>query len=250
MNTLVNEEHLCVISDLHLGNPSFLQGKNLDSFLGYLAEKNSSLCINGDGIDLVQLSVPKLTEDIHSILKGLKQFFAQEKKKIYYVIGNHDIYMEAFLEDSGIFEVVPFLDVISGGRRIHIEHGHLYDQLFIHFPGVYIQVAKILGLCVKISPRFFDLWFQIPDFLATMKNRIILRLPNPPLDELSFMKAAKEFFERGFDTVIFGHTHHPGVQEIWEHKTYANAGSWANKKVHYLRIEAGEIKLMDWEFPR
>jgi UDP-2,3-diacylglucosamine pyrophosphatase LpxH len=246
LNTLVKEEHLCVISDLHLGNPSFLQGENLDSLLEYLSEKKVSLCINGDGIDLLQLSIPKLTVDIHSILKGLKHFFARGEKKIYYVIGNHDIYMEAFLEDSGIFEVVPFLDVISGDRRIHIEHGHLYDYLFINFPGIYIQVAKILGLWVHISPRFFDLWFKIPDFWAKLKNRIISGLPNPPLDDPAFMSAAKEFFERGFDTVIFGHTHHPGVQNMWGNKKYANAGSWADKTVHYLKIDEGEINLVEW----
>ena len=248
LNTLVKEEHLCIISDLHLGNPSFVQGENLDSFLEYLSKNDSSLCINGDGIDLVQLSIPKLTVDIHSILGGMKHFFAHGKKKIYYVIGNHDIYMEAFLEDSGIFEVVPFLDVISGDRRIHIEHGHLYDNLFINFPRVYIQVAKLLGLWVKISPRFFDLWFKIPDFWSALKNRIILGLPNPPLDSIAFMRAAKEFFERGFDMVIFGHSHHSGIQDLWGEKKYANAGSWADKKVHYLTIDEGEIKLVEWLF--
>jgi len=172
-HTLVKEEHLCIISDLHLGNPSFVQGENLDSFLKYLSQKNSSLCINGDGIDLLQLSIPKLALDIHSILRGLQGFFAHGKKKIYYVIGNHDIYMEAFLEDSGIFNVVPFLDVISGDRRIHIEHGHLYDNLFINFPRLYIQVAKLLGFCVKISPSLFHLYLKCQIFFRGSKTEII-----------------------------------------------------------------------------
>jgi UDP-2,3-diacylglucosamine pyrophosphatase LpxH len=246
INTLVKEEHLCIISDLHLGNPSFVQGKNLDSFLKYLSEKNSSLCINGDGIDLLQLSIPKLALDIHSILKGLQDFLAHGEKKIYYVIGNHDIYMEAFLEDSGIFDVVPFVDVISGGRRIHIEHGHLHDNLFINFPSLYIQIAKLLGLGVKISPSLFHLYFKIGKFFSWLKNRKILGLPYPPLDDPVFIRAAKEISERGFDIVIFGHTHHFGIQDIWNNKKYANAGSWADKTVHYLTIDKGEINLMEW----
>lgn len=245
-NTLVKEEHLYIISDLHLGNPSFLQGENLDSFLKYLTEKNSSLCINGDGIDLLQLSIPKLTRDIHSILKGLQDFFAHGKKKIYYVIGNHDVYMEAFLEDSGIFNVLPFLDVLSGERRIHIEHGHLYDSLFIHFPRLYIQTAKLLGLLVKISPALFHLYFKLPEFFSWLPSRKKLGLPDPPLDSPVFMRAAKELCERGFDTVIFGHTHHCGIQDIWNNKKYANAGSWANETVHYLTIDEGEINLKEW----
>ncbi len=246
LNTLVKEEHLCIISDLHLGNPSFVQGENLDSFLKYLSENNSSLCINGDGIDLVQLSIPKLTRDIHSILKGLRDFFAHEKKKIYYVIGNHDIYMEAFLEDSGIFNVVPFLDVISGNQRVHIEHGHLYDNLFINFPRLYTHAARLLGLWLKVSPAFFHLWFKTSDFCLGLKNRVMLRLPYPPLDDLAFMKAAQEFFDRGFDTVVFGHTHHFGIQDMANAKKYANAGSWAHETAPYLTIDEGEIKLGEW----
>jgi UDP-2,3-diacylglucosamine pyrophosphatase LpxH len=246
LNTLVQEEHLCIISDLHLGNPTFVQGDNLDSFLRYLAKNNSSLCINGDGIDLVQLSIPKLTRDIHSILKGLRDFFAHEQKKIYYVIGNHDIYMEAFLEDSGIFNVVPFLDVVSGNRRIHIEHGHLYDNLFLNFPRLYTQAARLLGLWVKLSPAFFHLWFKTSDFFLGLRNRLLMRLPYAPLDDLAFMKAAQEFFNRGFDAVVFGHTHHFGVQELANSKKYANAGSWAHETAHYLTVDQGEIILKEW----
>ncbi len=249
INNLVKEEHLCIISDIHLGNPSFVQGKNLDSFLKYLSEKNLSLCINGDGIDLLQLSVPKLALDIHSILKGLQEFFARGGKKIYYVIGNHDIYMEAFLEDSGIFDVVPFIDVLSGDRRIHIEHGHLHDNLFINFPILYIQIAKFFGLWVKILPSLFHLFFKIEDFFSWLKNRKILGAPYPPLDDPVFIRAAKEILERGFDIVIFGHTHHFCLQELWNNKKYANAGSWADKTVHYLTIDHGEINLMEWALP-
>ena len=249
INTLVKEEHLCIISDLHLGNPTFLQGENLDSFLKYLSNHHSSLCINGDGIDLLQLSIPKLALDIHSILKGLKEYFAYGKKKIYYVIGNHDIYMEAFLEDTGIFNVIPFMDVVSGGRRIHIEHGHLYDSLFINFPRLYIQAAKMLGLLIKISPRLFHFYFRIEEFFSWLKTRIILGLPNPFLEDPVFMRAVKELSERGFDVVIFGHTHHFGIQDIWNNKKYANAGSWTDKIAHYITIDEGEVNLKEWFLP-
>lgn len=129
-NTLLREDHLYIISDLHLGNPSFIQGKGFISFLRHLSEQNIALCINGDGLDLLQMSFAKLMLDFPMILKNIQNFMANGKNKIYYVVGNHDIYLEAFLEDSGFFNVVPFLDVVSGNKRIHIEHGHLYDRFF------------------------------------------------------------------------------------------------------------------------
>jgi len=213
-NTIANEEHLYIISDLHLGNPSFVNVDRLDSFLKYLSKMDVNLCINGDGIDLLQLSVPKLTSDLQSILNSLLNFCNQGNKKIYYVIGNHDVYMEAFLEGSGVFSVVPFIDVISGDQRIHIEHGHLYDPIFLFYPKLYIQMSKLLGLFVLISPTFFHLWFKSWHFLSWIKNRKKLKLPDPPIDNPNYISAARELFDRGFDTVIFCHTHHSGVQTI------------------------------------
>lgn len=246
LNTIVNEEHLYIISDLHLGNPSFVNGERLDSFLKYLSKINGNLCINGDGIDLLQLSVPKLTSDLQSILNSLLNFCNQGNKKIYYVIGNHDVYMEAFLEDSGVFSVVPFIDVISGGQRIHIEHGHLYDPLFLFYPKLYIQMSKLLGLLVLVSPAFFHLWFKIWRFISWIRNRKKLKLQDPPIDNPNYISAARELFDRGFDTVIFGHTHHSGMQAIDKNRIYANAGSWTDESMHYIRIDNGSVHLMEW----
>jgi len=121
------EDHLCVISDLHLGHTSFIQSDKLNSFIEYLSGRDTSLCINGDGIDLLQVSIPKLLDNILSTVNSLHRFSGYGNHRIYYVVGNHDIYMESYLERSGILNVVPFLDVISGEQRIHIEHGYLYD---------------------------------------------------------------------------------------------------------------------------
>ena len=247
LKTTVNEEHLYIISDLHLGNPSFVKGDRLDSFLNHLSKKNVNLCINGDGIDLLQLSIPKLTSDLQSILNSLLNFCNQGNKKIYYVIGNHDVYMEAFLEDSGVFSVLPFIDVLSGDQRIHIEHGHLYDPVFLFYPKLYILMAKLLGFFVLISPAFFHLWFKIWRFFSWIKNRKKLKLPDPPIDNPNYISAARELFDRGFDTVIFGHTHHSGMQVIGKDRIYANAGSWTAESMHYLRIDNGNVDLAEWK---
>jgi len=218
----------------------------LDSFLKYLSEININLCINGDGIDLLQLSVPKLTSDLQSILDSLLHFCHQGNRKIYYIIGNHDVYMESFLEGSGVFSVVPFIDVISGDQRIHIEHGHLYDPVFLFYPKLYIQMAKLLGLFVLISPAFFHLWFKIWRFFSWVKNRKKLKLHDLPVDNPNYISAAREIFSRGFDTVIFGHTHHIGMQSIGKNRIYANAGSWTAQSMHYIRIDHGNVGLMEW----
>jgi UDP-2,3-diacylglucosamine pyrophosphatase LpxH len=245
-NTLIKEDRLHVISDLHLGHPSFLQRDKLNSFLTYLAEKNTSLCINGDGIDLLQFSVPRVLDEVPSLLNGLKTFLSKGTNRIYYVIGNHDIYMESYLEYSGIFNVVPFLEVLSGDQRIHIEHGYLYDYSHIHFPRLMTQLTKLIGLFLTPSPALYHLYGRLNQLVFMLWNRIKTKQGTIPFDKPNLVAAATEICDRGFDAVIFGHSHYAGMEDFGENRKYANAGSWLADKIHYIEIDKGKMRLMEW----
>ncbi|MHB8068828.1 MAG: metallophosphoesterase [Desulfobaccales bacterium] len=244
--TQVKEDHLCVISDLHLGNPAFLKRDYLKSFLKFVSNKGSSLCINGDGIDLLQYSTDNLVRDIHSAINSVKAIISRGSKKIYYVLGNHDIYLEQYLAKFGIFSFAPFLDVVSGGQRIHIEHGHRYDQRFQHFPGLYHHLSKILGKLLVISPKFFHLFFKIEWFFHTLKNKKINGRHSTMVEAPVNFSAARKLFARGFDIVILAHTHLHGLQVLEDGKILANAGAWTSDKIHYLEIKQGSISLKEW----
>lgn len=242
----VNEDHLCVISDLHLGNPAFLKRDYLREFLNYISKKGSSLCINGDGIDLLQYSTDNLVRDIHSSIKSIKDIISRGRRKIYYVLGNHDIHLEPYLAKFGVFSFAPFLEVISGGRKIHIEHGHRFDERFHHFPGVYHHLSKVLGKLLLISPKFFHLFFKIEWFFHERKNKKINGRHSTMVEAPSNFTAAQKFFARGFDIVILAHTHLHGLQVLEGGKILANAGAWTSDKIHYLEIKNGSISLKEW----
>jgi UDP-2,3-diacylglucosamine pyrophosphatase LpxH len=242
----VNEENLCVISDLHLGNPAFLKADYLKTFIRHLSKNGASLCINGDFIDLLQFSPQKLVKELQSALKSLKEFFSKRGKKIYYVLGNHDIHLQDTLEKLDIFSIIPFMQVISGERRIYIEHGHNYDLRYRNFPRVYQQMAKLLGKLLKVSPKFFHLYFKIEWFLHGLKNRKVNGRNSPLLDAPSNLAAALKLFTRGFDIVILAHTHRHGLHILQDGKILANAGAWTSDKTHYLEIQSGSISLKEW----
>jgi UDP-2,3-diacylglucosamine pyrophosphatase LpxH len=245
----VEEDHLCVISDLHLGNPSFLKSHSLRNFVTHLSRNNISLCINGDGMDLLQFSIPKFLKDLDSALKSLKDFFNNGKNKIYYVLGNHDLLIKNFLEESGIFPVVSSLEVVSGGKRIHIEHGHYYDYLFQNHRGKYIQIARFLGKLLKFRPELFHAYFKIERFMEWLSGLRNGRLPQfaaATVDSPKYLRAAREIFARGFDIVIFGHSHRHGLQVLEDGKIYANAGAWTSRRSHFLEILQGSISLKEW----
>lgn len=241
----VKEEHLCIISDLHLGNPIFFRNNSLKNFLRYLSRNGISLCINGDGLDLLQFSPGKFVKDIKSTFKSLKEFILNGRNEIYYILGNHDLFMKNILEETGIFAVAPSLEVRSGDKRIYIEHGHFHDYLFQNYQKIYIKTARFLGKILKTCPELFHAYFKIESFvdwfLAGLKNRRFQKLDKP-----KYLEAAREILARGFDIVVFGHSHRHGLHVLEDGKIFANAGAWTSRRSHFLEIFRGAITLKEW----
>ena len=241
MITNIEIDRLVVISDLHLGNPLSKCGKDVTEFVGFCAEKGYDLCINGDIIDISQFSFRNIAHDVPPVFHAIRQ--AREKGcRVFYLVGNHDIILEYFLDDWGVFETAPFLNVSSGDKRIRIEHGHLYDPFFIKYPNLYEVSTWLAGFFLKLYPPFYSMAMRFEAKLASLYpnagNRIEGEHPN-------FNLAALELFRRGFDTVVFGHTHHVGEVEMGDNKWYFNTGSWMAEQ-HYLFIENGQTSLMKW----
>jgi UDP-2,3-diacylglucosamine pyrophosphatase LpxH len=246
----VQVDHLCVISDLHLGNPIFRKNHSLVNFLRHLSKNGASLCINGDGMDLLQFSIPKFVKDILSIFKILKDFFQSGKNEIYYVLGNHDVFMKTFLEETGLFPVVSRLEVMSGDKLIHIEHGHLHDYLFQNYVKIYIKMARFFGKFLRICPELFHVYFKTEWLLEWLvfglKNKKFRGHSAASQDSPRYLQAARHIMARGFDIVIFGHSHRHGLHVLEDGKIYANAGTWTSRRSHFLEILQGSISLREW----
>jgi len=244
-NIFVNEDNLCITGDIHLGNPFFKQSKSLVSFLDYLVDNNLNLCINGDGIDILQLSMAGISLDFPLILKHL-ELLASRNLKIYYIIGNHDIYLEHFFHRWKDFLLVPFLDVISGGKRIHIEHGHLHDDFFVKHPTAYKRITVFGGFFLKFFPQIYKItkpW----KWLLELPARINHTTKKKPVDKSELIESAKGLLLRGFDSVIFGHSHYVAHVKMEEGGQYFNTGSWLKYPNHFIEVKKGNIELKTWE---
>lgn len=211
----------------------------------YIGRKGASLCINGDGFDSLQSSAAKLAVDLQSAFKSIKEFLSQGTNKVYYVHGNHDLHWETHLAKSCLGAALPFLDVVSGDRRIHIEHGHRYDRRFQRFPRLHQQIATILGKLLKISPQFFHLFFHLEWWLYGV-NKKAHGSESPHFDVPRNLTAASDLFRKGFDIVILAHSHRHGLHMMEDGKVFANAGAWTSERMHYLEIKRGAINLREW----
>ncbi|MEG3619533.1 metallophosphoesterase [Magnetovibrio sp. PR-2] len=240
----IQEERMLIISDLHIGNPFCDIKKDLVSFLNEAIDKGYSVCINGDGIDVMQTSLPTLTNELPVLLAALRRF-KEKGLSLYYVVGNHDLVFEKFLTSTSHFAFSPFLNLESGGKRIRIEHGFLYDKNFVKNPQVYEFFVHLGGYFLKILPAFYRLWIFYEN-IKNGKNRKNTQHQGINGEAPEFAKAAQVILQRGFDSVVFGHTHHSGHVELEQDQHYYNSGSFM-LSYHYIKIENGEAELALWE---
>jgi UDP-2,3-diacylglucosamine pyrophosphatase LpxH len=57
-------------------------------------------------------------------------------------------------------------------------------------------------------------------------------------------EAASALFARGFDAVVFGHTHHPELT-VRPDGLFVNGGDWMTQGT-YVAIDDGEVTLHHW----
>jgi UDP-2,3-diacylglucosamine pyrophosphatase LpxH len=252
MITTVREERMVVVSDVHLGNPLYRARRPFVEFLKFALNHEYSVCLNGDGVDILQTSVGRLTRDL-SEAASIFAKFGRRNLRVYYTVGNHDIVLEHFLDDWGIVRCVPFLNVLSGDKRIRVEHGHVYDEMFVRYPRTFEIMTALGGFALGLHPRVFHS-FKIFNTALIKAGELRWKFVTKVTDEADalaeqipgekgvFLRDAKEISERGFDTVIFGHTHRAGMIELGEGRRYYNTGAWQTNP-HFAEIISGEVNL-------
>jgi UDP-2,3-diacylglucosamine pyrophosphatase LpxH len=241
VNLDIDEDRLLVISDLHLGNPVSTAPVRLLSFLDYAADIGASLCIDGDGFDMLQTSFSRLVSASLPVMSRLRRIQAAGGA-VYYVVGNHDIVLEHFLDNVLSLQLSPFLNLRSGEARIRIEHGHLYDPFFSGHPELYTFATRLAGAALFLHKDTYKLWTS----LATKLDRHRRKRAGDELTKVSYCHdAAEMLLQRGFDAVIFGHTHNAEVAQLAS-GTYINSGNWLSGRT-FVDIDRGQLTLRTWE---
>ncbi|HEX2731881.1 MAG TPA: UDP-2,3-diacylglucosamine diphosphatase [Polyangiaceae bacterium] len=234
------DERLLVVSDMHVGNPFSEARRKLGRFFDFARRERFNVCINGDGFEILQASFSTLAHDSAEVLSRIRAHI-DAGLKVYYVVGNHDIALEQFLHRWSGIEITPFLNISSGSLRIRIEHGHLYDPSFVRSPGFYEFITRLAGPFLRIYPDVYRLWTVWENFWQRLRA-----LGSKKLTERSvYYKAADMLLSRGFDIVIFGHTHKPEDVTFGVDRRYINSGNWV-KGGSYVKIAEGEVSLKQW----
>jgi len=216
--------NVLVVSDIHLGSPV----SRVKAFAKVLKnEKYSHLVINGDLFD--NKYVQRYKKKHWNILSLIRKI--SKKKKVTFIIGNHDIKSRNIIKILG-FDFVERLELEIGGKKMLFIHFHQFDPFIFEHPWITDLAEKIYYFFQSLDfSRKFSRWIKKTS-KQFMKTKINIR-----------NKAIEYAGTNGYDCIFGGHIHFAesfvcdssGVE-------YYNSGSFCDDPSHYLLINSkGEV---------
>ena len=192
------------IADLHLDvSKSVEPYLNFINFLDDIHDECDTLYILGDfftywyeheGVDFYSKN---------PALAALKEF-SDSGKKINYIYGNRDFAAGRFLQEySGADFLGEEMELQTSGGRVYLTHGDRFAKKDFRYAMWRWMIRSRLSssifrnLPVGYAIKLADSFKQVGKKRPPMKTQLVEVM----------LESAKEFMEKGYDTVIMGHAH-------------------------------------------
>jgi UDP-2,3-diacylglucosamine pyrophosphatase LpxH len=217
-----------IISDTHLGSDN-CQAKALCHLLESLAHGRlaaAKLILNGDVFNSIDFR--RLRKSHWKVLSQLRKL--SDKIEIIWLCGNHDGSAEVVSHLLGVTVADDYL-LESGGRRLLVLHGHVFDEFIDNHP-----VVTFLADCVYSWLQWIDKTHKFAKF-AKKRSKTFLRCT-----KVIQQKAVEHARRLGYDGVCCGHTH-VGMADRSGPVHYFNSGCWTERPCSYLTVRAGDVQL-------
>lgn len=267
---------IVVVSDVHLGMKEAKTDKFVE-FLDFLKTKNvEHLVLLGDIIDIWRRDFTKAIIECSESLTHLNDM--KDKTKVHYIVGNHDYYLLRLSEIFGEnfpFEIKKSTVIKSKDQDFFFFHGYqlevlcnpyyksmkTYETFSEHMCLAGDDTGNAADKLWKSIQTHSSLWDSLKKFpenpraaLKSMMEPPETRIRNvhkhnviEPIEELARAKTRHFLLSiRPEQYLIYGHTHHPYVEE--ENKV-ANTGSWGfgeEKKLDYIEIIDDVVNLKEF----
>jgi UDP-2,3-diacylglucosamine pyrophosphatase LpxH len=212
-----------IVSDIHLGDPRFVNESKLLSLLS--SEDFDVLVLNGDIWDCwIEKDIGKLQEKYWQLIIFLRTLCVQ--KEVIWILGNHDPELDKaydLLPDALICD--SYVMAEGNDFTCLIEHGQHLDYMWNL---LFSRVSLYLTLCIhKLTGGRLDLqrWYEA-------KN---------PFYRMIYRKLEKYFMARHheFNNIVIGHTHVPS-QYIFNGSQLVNSGDWIYHE-HYITLSSSGV---------
>ncbi len=232
------------LSDVHLG----YAGSRADDLSEFLATLEAEVIyLVGDILDLWALQRSAFWSAAHTRVVTVLLDKLQAGTRLVYVVGNHDAPLR---RDAGALAGLGLVSeaehVTADGRCLWIVHGDRYDALMAcgrlqHVVGNFLyDLLMYLNRHVHAWRRRFG--FGHWSLAAFLKRKV----PNARRHIEKFEDlVAHDAGSRGYDGVICGHIHHPGMRHI-DGVLYANTGDWVENCTALVEHADGRLELLHW----
>jgi UDP-2,3-diacylglucosamine hydrolase len=229
------------ISDLHLDSTQHPQTTTLFlSFLDFVAQKRGDLYILGDLFDywannriIFQKNKP--------ILEGLSRLH-QAGSRIGLLWGNRDFLLKPdYLAQFGISLWPETYSRKLQGRQVLMTHGHNLCTADSGFQRYRHQWWRIFRLLDPLVPGVMENY--IARKIRQHSQQVVANL-----DTSGFClseELIQQYFDQGVDTIICGHTHHPGIRRYSPDKRLIVLPAW-DTQGGYCLLEGGETRLLTY----
>ena len=259
---------IVAVSDVHLGETGFQeQDRQFSNFLDYvqnsLLKEGGDLVLLGDIFDFWRGDLVEVLEEYSGIIEKLLNF--PSRVNVHYIVGNHDFYLNEIPE---YFNENPFKSfgksmIIKDVQYFRFIHGYQLEVMtnpYTKDMELYESLAMRLSYHAGITGHAAsDIW-QVLTSLTQHESEYISSMLKDPSSRLNgkhqggdmidvFSKSKTRQFILGgkFDWLVYGHTHHPFMDDA---SMTINTGSWGRnqnpKEMCYLKIENGTPEPMIW----
>lgn len=217
-----------IISDLHLGSDN-CQAKQLAQLLERIADgelRTAQLILNGDVFDSIDFR--RLKKHHWKVLSLVRKL--SDQLDITWLCGNHDGSAEIVSHLLGVSVRDEYV-LESGGRKILVLHGHVFDEFIDNHPILTFVADTIYHLLQRI-----DGTHRLAK-VAKKGSKTFLRCT-----QVIETKAVAHARSLGCQAVCCGHTHLPIGNRTGE-VHYFNSGCWTELPCTYLTVAGGEVEV-------
>lgn len=217
-----------ILSDIHLGSPGCQAGKVCE-FLEPRVEADGDIIYAFVGDVFEDLNLLNIEGDAGRAFAMIRRL--QKFHRVVFIIGNHDGMSpdgKRGLENLWGCEVLEEYVAESGGKRILVVHGHIWDRWIEDHPWLVNLADHLYLFTQRLHVRL----------AATLKLRVgqYRRMIQAVRDG-----ALRRAGELDCHAACCGHTHYAEEDPV---AGYYNAGCWVSGPVcNYLEIENGTVRL-------
>lgn len=242
------EGQVYFVSDSHLGVPNYASSlereKKLVKWLDEIKSDANHLFLLGDIFDF-WFEYKQVIPKGYTRLLGKLSELSDSGVKIYYFIGNHDMWIrDYFANEIGciVFDSPQVFQI--NGKKVFIAHG---DGLGPRDFGY--KIIKKLFSCkinqwffARLHPNFAISFGQFLSRRSRAANAVNDEVFVGETKEFLILFAKKKIKTESFDYFIFGHRHLAMEFKIDESTTYLNTGDWV-RQFSYAKSVGNKIEL-------